>query len=85
MGCRRLYLLTKWLAQGSTSTRLAQLANTSFPAEALFAACLSIQAGELILPVLLGARRPPDLATAGDRNRTRCYQNEIRDSEAVRV
>src|ERR1700757_534219 len=47
--------------------------------------CLSIQAGELILSVLLDTGRSPDLPTCGDGNRTRRHQNEIRDTEAVRV
>jgi hypothetical protein len=45
---------------------------------------LSVQAGELTMPVLLDTRRSPDFAACGDGNRTRCYQNEIRDAETVR-
>ena len=52
---------------------------------ASFADCLSVQAGELILPVVLDTRRSPDLPTCGDRNRTRRHHDEIRDAKTVRV
>ena len=37
------------------------------------------------MPVLLDTRRSPDLATCGDRYRTRRHQNQIRDAKTVRV
>lgn len=46
---------------------------------------LSVHAGELILTVLLDTGRSPHLAAGGDGNRTRCYQNKIRDGKTVRV
>src|SRR5208337_3777439 len=46
---------------------------------------LSAQADELTVPVLLDTRRSPDLATCGDRYRTRRHQNQIRDAKTVRV
>ena len=46
---------------------------------------LSVQAGELILPVLLDTGRSPHLAAGGGGNRTRRYQNEIRDAQTMRV
>lgn len=44
---------------------------------------LSVQAGELTLPILLKTRPPSDLAACGDGDRARCYQDQICDAEAV--
>ena len=46
---------------------------------------LSVQAGELTVPVQLDTMRSSDLAAGGDGNRTRCHHNEIRDAQTMRV
>src|SRR6185312_15186461 len=46
---------------------------------------LSVQAGELILPILLDAGGSPDLPAGRDGNRTRRYHNEIRHTHAMRI
>ncbi|COZ65689.1 Uncharacterised protein [Mycobacterium tuberculosis] len=46
---------------------------------------LGIQAGELILSILLDTRPSPDLPAGGNGDRARRNQNQIRDAETVRT
>src|SRR3954462_13681089 len=44
-----------------------------------------VQPNELVLPILLGAGAPPDLAARRDGNRPWRHQNEVPDVQAVRI